>query len=139
MQVFKGLFFAVFFAAASGCNSYQGIQWQPYDARLMEQSFAAGKPVVLYFYAAWCGPCHTLKERTFSDPQVMDQLEPYARFKVDMSFIHSKKAIEMAQSYGIEGLPTVIFLNAPGNEVMRFSGYVSAKDMLTFLNQNQLT
>ena len=118
-----------------GCKPYSGVVWQEYQPELMSQAVQSGQPVVAYFYAAWCGPCHAMKEYTFSDPRVIEALSGFTRIKVDMSFIHSKKIVEIADRYHVESFPTVIFLDQKGDEVFRTRGFLSADALLNRLNQ----
>ncbi|MBI4387990.1 MAG: thioredoxin fold domain-containing protein, partial [Candidatus Omnitrophica bacterium] len=95
----------------------------------------AGKPVIAYFYAAWCGPCMMLKYHTFSDPKIIQALEPFVRLKADLSFTESEKSREIANLYQINSFPTVVFFDARGKETFRFSGFVNSEQLISILDQ----
>jgi thiol:disulfide interchange protein len=120
---------------ASGCSPKHEVKWTPYTPEKMKEAMASGEPVFAYFYAAWCHPCVMLRERTFSDPQVIAALENYHRIKFDMSFIHSEKIQKLSETYGVHGMPTLILFAPDGKEFYHRSGFVEPKRLLTVLRE----
>ena len=84
------------------------ISWQPYDEAAVERAMAAGRPVVLDFYATWCVPCKELDAKTFSDPAVEARLSQFARFKVDLTAA-DPATDRLRRRYDVAGVPTVAF------------------------------
>ena len=97
----------------------------------------AGKPVVIDVYADWCAACVELDEKTWVVPEVVERLNNFSRLKLDFTR-SSAWAEEMKQKYAIIGMPTVIFLGPSGDEVVRFTGFKSAGNVLTLLDENNL-
>ncbi len=117
-----------------GCDGGPNVKWESYTPEIMAASLKSGKPTVAYFYAAWCGPCMKLKYTTFSDPKVVNALEPFNRIKVDMSYVRSSKQIQgIAGRYKIESFPSVLFFNSKGEEMTRLYGFVPANQFLYLL------
>ena len=125
----------LFFAVSAGCEPKQQVYWETFASEKIGATAQAGKPAIAYFYAAWCSPCMALKYETFSDARVIQSLEPFIRLKADLSFSHSEKSRQLANRYHVAGLPTVVFFDASGHEVVRFSGFVNAEQFLVFLNR----
>lgn len=78
-----------------------------------------GLPVVVDFYADWCGPCQQFK------PIFHDAESKYAG-KVDFKTVDVDAQGELADRYGIRSIPTVIFFDKEGREVYRETGFVDA-------------
>lgn len=75
-----------------------------------------GKPVVVKFYATWCGPCKRLKP-------VFEELSNKAAYS-DVIFlaVDVDKHEGLTSKYGIRGMPTTVFLDASGKEIKRIAG-----------------
>lgn len=84
-------------------------------------------PLVVDFWAEWCGPCKTMAP-VFD--QVAQQLQPKARLaKVD-----SDENQSLSGKYQIRGIPTlVIYKN--GAEVDRRSGAMPAAELNNWIQQ----
>ena len=78
-------------------------------------------PVVVDFWAAWCGPCRAMAPEFEKAAQM---LEPHARFlKVD-----TDQEQEAAMHHQIRSIPTLIVFKG-GKEVARTSGARSASQL----------
>lgn len=101
------------------------------DARL---AGAAGKTVMLDFYADWCASCKEMERFTFSDPAVQARLANSLLLQVDVTENNDgDKAL--LQRYGLFGPPATLFFNAQGQELTdhRVTGYQNAEDFLASL------
>lgn len=127
--------FILLVIAFLGCNKGPQVKWTAYSPEVMAAAKAAGKPAVIDFYAAWCGPCMKMKETTFKEPRVIEALEAFERVKMDMSFNRSEKIEKISDEFEINGLPTMIFFDGSGKEQARLSGFISADRLLKTVSQ----
>ena len=113
--------------------------WQPYPvgaAAVTASGAATGakaaRPAVIDFSAEWCLPCLELEKRTFSDPRVRKALDGRDLYKADMTKLGSPETVALAERFGILGVPTVIFLDASGQEQkdLRLVGFEDADAFL---------
>ena len=93
-----------------------GVTWDKYDAKTLADARAAGKPVVIDFYADWCLPCKELDEKTFSDPAVVAELDRFVRVKADLTVAEDATTKALTKQYAIPGVPTIVFIDPAGNE-----------------------
>ena len=72
------------------------------------------RPVVVDFWAPWCGPC------TFVRP-VITSLKKEYKDRVDVWEINADESPELMQRYGVTGIPTLIVFDK-GEELERYVG-----------------
>jgi len=89
---------------------------------------AAGKPVMLDFYADWCVSCKEMEVLTFGDPAVQKALQGVVLLQADVT-PNDEKDVELYKHFGIIGPPSIMFFDAEGNERKnhRVVGYMKAE------------
>jgi len=94
-----------------------GVQWQPYSEQAIQEALHANKPVVMDFYAAWCAPCRAMEKDTFGAPSIVKEAENFVMIKVDLTRREDPAHRELAERFGVKGVPTVVFLDRKGEEL----------------------
>ena len=108
------------------------VEWTPYSAEAYEMALSEGSPIVLDFYADWCIPCLELDQVTFVDEGVIEALNKFKRFKVDLTNFDSEESEILRQQFDIIGVPTIVFIGSNGQEVKtaRIVGFLNPEDFL---------
>lgn len=109
-----------------------GISWQQYTAQIMVDAKQNNQPVIIDFYAAWCTPCNKLDARTFHNREVVQLAGNYLMVKIDLTTGEDELYASLLQQYQIKGVPTVLFIDAAGEERrdLRLVDYLQAEDFL---------
>ena len=93
------------------------VTWQPYSDQLLTESKNLKKPVIIDFSADWCSPCRELDAMTFHHQDVVKQADRhFTLIKVDVTQGGNPIHERLLKQYNIKGVPTVVFLNAQGQE-----------------------
>jgi thiol:disulfide interchange protein DsbD len=94
-----------------------GIDWHSYSQQTLRQAAEQGKPVIIDFYADWCTPCRELEQGTFHQADVVRQAQKdFIMIKVDVTQGGNPLHEQLLKQYGIQGVPTIVFLDARGQE-----------------------
>ena len=83
-----------------------------YETHQTEWVFEGKRPAVIDFYTTWCGPCKMMA------PIVEEMAKAYAG-KVDFYKVDIDKEQELAQTFGIQSIPTFLFIPAKGKPTMQ--------------------
>jgi len=103
-----------------------------FDAALKN---AAGKHVMLDFYADWCVACKEYEQSTFSDPQVQKLLANVVLLQADVTQNSLDDASLLAR-FHLFGPPGIVFFDRHGREIPSLGvvGYQDAPRFLVTLN-----
>lgn len=87
------------------------------------------KPVLVDFYAEWCGPCQIMKPRILDVAERMGDDIKVIQIDVD-------KEKELATRFRILSVPTLIIFKQ-GKQLWRQSGIISAHALMRLLKEYQ--
>ena len=90
------------------------------DATFDEVVLKSDKPVVVDFWAAWCGPCRMVGP-------VIDEIHSEYEGKAVVGKVDVDANQEFAAKYGVRNIPTVILIDENENEIERFVGVHSVE------------
>ncbi|MFH0991151.1 MAG: protein-disulfide reductase DsbD [bacterium] len=108
-------------------------EWQKFSIEAYDASLKNQERMIIDFYADWCIPCKELDAMTFSDSRVVDELKKFTAYKADMTQSESDETTKLTERFKIKGVPTVLIINAKGEEVERLTGFVNAEEFLKLI------
>ena len=96
---------------------------------------AAGRLVMLDFYADWCVSCKEMERFTFSDPRVQARLKDAVLLQADVTANSAEDKALLAR-FKLFGPPGIIFFDKTGQEqTYRVVGYEPADKFLASLDK----
>lgn len=95
----------------------------------LREAIDTGKLVFVDFYAEWCGACKTMDRTTFTDSAVANALERFVFTKVD-----AERHPDAVRHFNVVGLPTLVVLDASGEEIYRQVGPIEASELVRELS-----
>lgn len=124
------------------------------DGNQVKLSDMRGKPVVLNFWASWCGPCKS--EMPHFDKLYQENKDTFAFMMVDLvdgqrETVEKGKAFieknnynfpvyfdtiqNVGMSYGVTSIPTTLFIDKDGYVVTAYTGAISESKLAKILEQ----
>ena len=107
------------------------IEWIQYDESILEKAAEEKKPVIIDFYADWCGPCVAMEREVFSDSEVIKISRNVITMRLDLTRSQQFHD-EVMKKYQIRGIPTAVFINRQGIEEksLKAIGFVGKDEFL---------
>jgi len=96
---------------------------QNFDTEVLQ----AGQPVIVDFYADWCGPCKMIAP-------ALDEIAGELAGRVKVAKVNVDEEPALAQRFNVQSLPTLLYFQN-GGVVNQVIGATSKKNILARLNQ----
>ena len=88
----------------------------------------SGKVTIVDFYADWCGPCRKLSP-------IIEEIEQELSDRVKFTKINTDENIELAQTYQISGIPTLLIFK-DGEVAERMVGLMPKTSIITNIEKH---
>lgn len=105
----------------AGASPAPAIRWERRFDEALRKARASHKPLMVDFWAEWCGWCHRLDRTTYVDPRVVRMSEDFVPVKLNTEGSSEEAAI--AERYEVSSLPTIAFLSPAGRQIWRLQGF----------------
>jgi thiol:disulfide interchange protein len=102
-----------------------------------------GKPILYFFTADWCAPCHVLKRTLFADPEKASQIaERFVAVEVQDTRVEKGENLPEVEAvmerYQVMTLPTMVVALPDGREVGQHRGYSGEERAWRWLTQQAM-
>jgi thioredoxin 1 len=97
------------------------------DAAFEKTVLQSTLPVIVDFWAPWCGPCRMVAP-------ILDKLAKEFAGKVLIAKVNTDEHAQWAQRYGVQGIPTMLFV-ANGKAVHTQVGALPERALRDLFNQ----
>lgn len=97
------------------------------DSNFGSEVLKSDKPVLVDFWAVWCGPCQV-------QGPIVEQVATAIGNKAKIGKLNVDENPNMAQQYGVMSIPTLMIFKS-GTVVKQFIGVQSKETLLSELNK----
>ncbi len=140
--VLIGVVYFVARKSSSSSPSGEGIAWTDIGTGL-QTAQTQHKKLIVDVYTDWCTWCKTMDRQTYSDKQVADLIGAHfvpVKLNAESQAVRTFRAaqlsdVQIAQSFGVEGYPTTVFLNEDGSMIGSVDGYIQAPKFTEILRK----
>ena len=98
------------------------------DNTFEEEVITKGKPIIVDFWAEWCGPCKQIGP-------ILEEISEEYKEKIKIGKLDVDENPEVAGKYQIRGIPTMMLFNN-GSLIDTKVGMSSKNDLIEWIDKN---
>ena len=98
------------------------------DAEFENQVIKSEKPILVDYWAEWCGPCKMIAP-------ILEEISSEMSDKIIVGKLNVDENSQTPPKYGIRGIPTLMIFK-DGNAVGTHVGALSKSDLIQFIESN---
>lgn len=95
--------------------------------KTFQEIIQSDKPVLIDFFATWCGPCQQLAP-------ILKQVKEVMGERISILKIDVEKNEQLAAQYQVKGVPTMLLFQN-GKQLWRQSGVLSKEQLIQIITE----
>ena len=116
-------------AAAAAAESTR-VEWRAWGPDAFAEASDTETPILLSLSATWCGACHEMDARTYSEPRIAANInDSFVPIRVDVD-----RNPRVRERYNMGGFPTTAFLT-PTGELLTGATYLGPDGMRSIVDR----
>ena len=116
--------------AAAAASESTRVEWRAWGADAFAEADATETPILLSLSATWCGACHEMDARTYSEPRIAANInDSFVPIRVDVD-----RNPRVRERYNMGGFPTTAFLT-PAGELLTGATYLGPDGMRSIVDR----
>ena len=121
---------SVAFSVMDNLSNAPPLPWERTYAAAMARAKTENKPVMIDFWATWCGWCKKLEQTTYRDRAVQNLAGQFVCVKVNADL-----ETDLAAKYKVDELPTIAFVSPEGKLIRSVTGYRTGEELAPIMQQ----
>jgi thioredoxin:protein disulfide reductase len=110
------------------------LAWRHDEAAAIESAKAQKRPLLVDFTATWCVPCQEFRVKTFTDPEVTQELQRFVLVEIDVTK-DDDEADKAKARHGAGTLPAVVLYDSSGKRVQLLGEFTPPNKLLPLLQK----
>jgi thiol-disulfide isomerase/thioredoxin len=112
------------------CAQAEDLHWYSTLEEATSAAVQANKPMFLDFWADWCAPCKQMEKDLYGNEAFAKAADRFVLLRINFD-----KKTALARRYNVEGLPTVVFTDSYGSELIRHRGFLDVKPFVQLMQE----
>ena len=118
---------------AAGWLHAESILWKADLGGATSQAKQEGKAMMVDVYTDWCAWCKRLDDDVYTDGKVIAESKNFIPLKLNPE--KSTEGADFAKKYGVNGYPTILFVDGEGTLISKVVGYRDATSFLVSMEK----